>query len=330
MFFIRTCLLLGIAFSVLSPGATPSVWIIGEKSLSFYSPSLGLQSFPNLDAQTSLVDEKTCALWVQSQGRLFQLQPGISIQKEITTPENLLGSKTKENLFLTFSDKFWTVRDTDGNGVRSFPALANHPVNFEGDSSIGFWSLDFNQEKNNLDLIHFNLDGQRFWSKPVSKNVELWSQPRLNLIPSSDQLWISFTVSSTSHAYSPYVELWNSAGEMKKTFPFPDRGLLLDACTTANESFLISRDIPSSPYTVPLFSFLELLSPSTAPKSIYQAFDNYLISSLQCQPDVIWTLQKSVLGGQTTRLVELSPKMEEKNVLPLKEPAWKIHACSLQ
>jgi hypothetical protein len=330
MFLIRPWLFFWIAFTSLAHSSSSSVWIIGEKNLSFYSPTEGLQTFPELTAQSSLVDPNTCSLWVQSQGRLFKFSPGITIQKEIISSEKLLGSTTSDGLFITFSDELWTIRETEGNKVRSFTALAAHPVNLEGNSKAGFWSLDFNQEKNALNLIHFSLEGQSLWSKPVSKNVELWSQPKLNLIQSLEQLWISFTASSTSHAYSPHVELWNPKGDLKKSYPFSDRGLLLDTCTTENGSFLISRDIPSSPYTVPLFSFLELLSPLTEPKSLYQAFDNYLISSLQCQSDSLWTLQKSVLGGQNTRLVELSPKMEEKNVLVLKEPAWKIHACSLQ
>ncbi|MFM8269385.1 MAG: hypothetical protein ACKN9V_04280, partial [Pseudomonadota bacterium] len=248
----------------------------------------------------------------------------------LSTSESLLGSEILDNIFISTSEEIWTLRNAQGIPIRQFPALASQPVQLQGNRKSGFWSLQFQKENNFLEVIYFNSRGEVIWSKPVSKNTDLWSQPKLNYISKRDQLWISYTTASIHHAYSPLVELWNSKGEKIKIFPYSDRGVLLDTCKTVNDEFLVSRDIPSSPYTVPLFSFLELLTPDSKPKSIYQAGDNYLISSIQCRPDAIWALQKSVLGSQSTLLVELSPKMEEKNVIVLKEPAWKIHACSLQ
>ncbi|NBT58236.1 hypothetical protein EBT16_05580 [bacterium] len=307
-----------------------SVWIIGEKTVSFYSPNQEVQTLEGISAQSSLVDPKTCHLWVQSQEGLLQIFPSLKVQTKTTSKEKILGSEILEDFFITFSDTSWTVRALSGDPVRSFPSLASQPVGLQGNKQIGFWSLQFDREENHLDLIHFDEFGKLLWSKPVSQSAELWSLPKLILIPALDQIWIGFTASSTTHAYSPMVELWTTNGERVKKYPFSDRGLLLDTCTTPNQDFLLARDIPSSPYTVPLFSFIELLSPSEKPKLLYQAFDNYLISSLQCSSDGFWVLQKSVLGGQKPLLVELSGQMQEKIVHSLKEPAWKIHACSLQ
>lgn len=316
--------------SLLTFGSTQAVWIMSEKAISFYSPDKGIQVLEGISAKKSLVDPETCNLWVQSQNRLLQISPNLEIQKEISTPDSLLGAEVLDGIFFSTSHESWTLRDKAGESVRIFPSLISSPETLQGNLKSGFWSLQFLREKNVLEIIHFDSEGQMLWKRPVSTKVELWSDPKLNLLTKQDQLWISYTASSNSHAYSPVVELWTPRGDKLKTFSYSDRGLLLDACTTDDEAFLISRDIPSSPYTIPLFSFLELLTPDTKPKTLYQASDNYLINSLQCRSNVIWALQKSVLGGQNTLLVELSAKMEEKRVLPLKEPAWKIHACSLQ
>lgn len=322
-------LILGV-LTASSPAATPALWIISEKKISFYSPDRGIQELEGITPKSSLVDPATCTLWVQSENHLLQVLPSFQIKKDIVSSEALLGSETIEGLFISFTDKHWSFRNLEGNIVETFPSLASHPTQLQGTRKAGFWSLDFQEDENRLDLISFNAQGKHRSSWVISDQPELWSEPRLNWVQNTDQLWISYTASSMAHAYSPIVELWNTKGEKLKTLAYSDRGILLDTCTTVNHEFLLARDIPSSPYTVPLFSFLELLTSSEKPKSLYQGHDNNLISSIQCRSNAIWTLQKSVLGGQSTLLVELSPKMEEKNVLPLKEPAWKIHACSLQ
>ena len=283
-----------------------------------------------IKASEVLFDKEGCSLWIRKEQQLLKLSASLEIVTTLDSNESFLGEETLGGLIGTRSDHFWNYRNHQGELVAQLPAIAQFPLQTQGGLESGFWVLDFYEKEKKLLLIHYNSSGKLIWSHTVSSGLDLWKKPRLFFDPKKNLLWIGYTVTTSTNIYSPRVELWATHGERLNTYDYPHKGVLQDACLTAQGHFLISRDIPSAPYTAPLFSFIDSWDPLVTVTQIDKSLENDLIPSISCNQDQIWALHSSLFGGENTRLELSDPVKKSKLVLSLKDPAWKIHACSLE
>ena len=304
-------------------------WIVGEKSVTFFTQGTQPQTLPMNSIQQTVLDPSDCSLWVQSSSSLLKIKSDLTKDFEIGTALNLLGDTVSRNSFLTSEGEKWQIRNEKGIAFSTFPAPAVFPKSLQGDPESGFWVLDLKEKEKLLELVHFDKKGTIHWKQVVSEKSEIWGSPVLRLDSTSQILWIAFTVTSTDHIYSPRVELWSTSGIRLNSFQATHRGVLFDACLQSPGHLVSASDLPSSPYTAPLFSFLDLFDSSFSPKRIHTTNENWLIPSIQCSSSQVWMLKTSLFGGTDHQLVKWSSAQGEKIQFIFKEPAWKIHHCSL-
>lgn len=311
------------------PVTASQVWIVGNQSLTFFSEGTQPKTLPMEAVQQSIVDPSDCSLWVQTPGSLSKINTQLQKEFPTTTSLALLGDSVTRNSFLSSNGESWQIRNKDGIEFSTFPSPVAFPRSLQGDPENGFWVLDFKEREKLLELVHFDKKGNIHWKKLVSAKTELWGNPVLRFDSSSQELWIAYTVTSADHVYSPRIELWSTSGKHLNTFQSTQRGLLFDACLQSPGQLVSASDLPSSPYTAPLFSFLDLFDFSFSPKRIHTTDENWLIPSIQCSFSQVWMLKTSLFGGTNHQLAEWSLSGGEKIHLIFKEPAWKIHVCSL-
>jgi hypothetical protein len=235
------------------------------------------------------------------------------------------------NSFFTCLNENWTQRNTQGQILNQFHAPIVSPTGLIGNNQEGYWTLDFQEKNKSLKLVHLSSKGQVHWEKTISEKKELWGTPKLHGSKDSSQLWISFSVTSPEHVYSPRVEIWSTSGDKIKTLQFSEKGLLLDSCLIENNTLLVSRDIPSYPYTAPLFTFLEKLDSNLSSQAIYKGPLNDLVPTIHCVDEThLWLVHKSLFDSEASWLGLLVSDSQEEKLLTLKEPAWKMHSCSLE
>jgi hypothetical protein len=91
----------------------------------------------------------------------------------------------------------------------------------------------------------------------------------------------------------------------------------------------MARDIPTMPYTVPVYSYLERLTPHNSLKPLMELNANLLVDSLFCDSEHIFMAVHSILGGQERQILktskDLSNPPEIIKVLPGR--AQKLWVC---
>lgn len=327
LWYLKAPLFLMI-FTVLSFAET--VFIVGDNYLGTFSTDTGLTIREDFSVLETLFDKKKCLLWIKKDNQFLRLTDSLEISTTINGHGSFLGDEMLQGYFWTFSDDLWTYRNQNGEPLANIASISQFPSNARGDEQNGFWVLDFNKAENILTLVHYKLDGSIIWSRTVSNDSHLWHKPKLFFDSSRKLLWIAFTVTTSSNIYSPRVEVWSTNGERLYQHEYSHKGVLQDACLTSQGDFLISRDIPSHPYTAPLLSFIDSFNSLFEVTPLYKSPENDLIPSLSCNLDQVWSLHRSLFGGENSHLDLDSTKKKRKLVLSLKAPAWKIHACSLE
>lgn len=320
-------LLLGL---LSTPSRAESFWIVGKTSIGFYSPGKALLHKTNISAETTLLDEASCLLWVQSQNRFQAFDPSLHVVHQFESNETLLGSQAQPEGFFTRSKTHWTLRSREGTPLQTFKAPLEAPQEFAGNLDSGFWMLQLDSSESTLNLVHWSPQSALSWNQTLSAGPEIWGKPKLIWDPLRHSLWVGYSSTTPDHAYAPVLELWSTTGARKHQKIFSEKGLFLDGCLLPNGELAIARDLPSAPYTVPLFSVFEQFAPDFLNQPLFQATQNQLVHSMACSQGKIWSLQSSMFGGSPTQLTEWMADSAEQILMSQKDPAWKIHACSLQ
>jgi len=307
-----------------------SAWVVGPEELLFINSQNQTSSVTQHSVQSSLVDPRTCHLWIQTGQEFLELTPSLKVMKRIESSDRILGYKLKGDLWISLNNGIWDVRTFDGQIQSRLPAPIENPVDLELIDSKDFWTLSFNEQDKRLELVSFNSQGNILSSHLISSKAELWHRPYLLRNPHSEELWVGYTMGTATHAYSPKIERWSLRGKKLNEHLFPHRGLLLGIATSPNNSILLARDIPSSPFTVPLFTFIDEINPFFQFATLFSLEDNYIIRSLDSEDRWIWSYETSILGSTEKRIVKRDFYSGQEKVFTVKDAPWKIHACSLQ
>lgn len=318
-----------LANAIESPKGT-AIWLVGKNSVALFLNETHYQVLTDIEPKSSLIDPVTCNLWVQSKTELLKLNTQLQVLKRIPSAERILGNTLLEDSFFTIQENQWTQRDREGNPIQNFKSPLSFPIDWVGNTQMGFWTLDFQESQKKLSLVHMNHSGQAIWDKTISEKRDLWGTPQLHWSSDHSWLWVGFTASSPEHAYSPQLDLWLDSGRRLKTLQFSERGLLLGSCLQKDGSIWVARDLPSSPYTAPLYTHLEKVGSDMDYQLLFRAPLNDLIPALQCRDQQVWLTHQSLFQSDPSWLGFFSHPSSEKKLLVLKEPAWKMHACSLE
>jgi len=307
-----------------------SFWIVGKNSISFYTPGKAPLHQANISAETTLLDAASCLLWVQSQNRIQALNPSLHVVHQFESNETLLGDQAQPEGFFTRSKTQWTLRSHEGKPLKTFKAPLEEPRELVGTLNSGFWMLQLDSTESNLNLVHWSPQSALSWKQTLSAGAEIWGEPKLIWDPVRHSLWVGYSSTTPDHPYAPILELWSTHGSRKHQKIFSEKGLFLDGCLLPHGELAIARDLPSAPYTVPLFSVFEQFNPDFLNQPLFQAAQNQLVRSMYCAQGKVWSLQNSMFGGSPTQLTEWRADGSEQILMSQKDPAWKIHACSLQ
>lgn len=307
-----------------------SAWVVASNEILFIDAHDQQTALTGHSVHSSTVNPDNCHLWIQTGTQLLELSPSLQINTQIDSNDEILGDKLTDGLWLTVNEEIWTLRDKIGRVQSQFPAVTPAPQRLVSFSPDIFWTLDFKKELNSLNLVSFDSTGKLIISRSVSKKAELWTSPFLVAPLGTREIWIGYTAGTPSHSYSPQLERWSESGEMLNKHLFSHRGLFLGMALTPVNSIMIARDIPSDPFTVPLFTFIDEMDHLFDLNPLFSLEDNFIIRSMDSNERSIWTYEKSILGDTNKKIVKRDFFSSQEKVFPIKESAWKIHACSVQ
>ena len=80
--------------------------------------------------------------------------------------------------------------------------------------------------------------------------------------------------------------------------------MFFDGCLEENGVFLMARDIPTMPFTVPVYSFIERLQKEGDAKPILDLDLNLLVDSMACKPNSLYAAVHSILGGEARQVIK--------------------------
>jgi hypothetical protein len=319
---------LTLALSILSSVAfSDSVWIVGEGYTAHFDTERTALTYQAVDAHSWSLDGEECLLWVAEKDSddLMVLSPnGPSSRGKVRR----ILSKLSNKKFLTLSTK-GLLQERDENGT----VLTERSVSWLTDAEsvtatqTGAVVLHRNDDARKLWLSHLNLKSEFMKTSVLSQGRDIWGNSRMEWDPTTQSLWVGYAITSGGHSYTPVVNRLNEEGKIQSTISWKERGLLFDICVEPMGGLLISRDVPTSPFTVPLKSFVEKLPQTGKPEVIYSAPQNEIIDSLSCDPERLYFAQHSLLGGGSSLRVWERETKKIKEITKLRGRARKIFSC---
>ncbi|MCB0405760.1 MAG: hypothetical protein KDD51_13340, partial [Bdellovibrionales bacterium] len=174
------------------------------------------------------------------------------------------------------------------------------------------WLEEWTQELSYLRSVSL-VDGRDLWKAPV-------------ILSASSGLWVGFSVTSNSHAYSPVVARVDTDGKILEFFSWQEKGLLF-ALAVLGADVLISRDVPSSPFTLPVYSHIELLKPNSTPQPYFSAETNWFVDAMAVGQQGLWTAERSIHSGTGSRLRRHQAHPINEKVWPLPGGVRALCAC---
>lgn len=272
-----------------------------------------------------------CLLWARDgeTGKISAYAPKRRI--EIAEPTGEILSDVEGGEFFTRSASGTAIeqRDERGKILATYPAeWAAAAVRIVAGPEGQRWALL--NTATTLTLAPLDAKLQPLPGTVLSQDHEIYGTPKILVDDEARAIWVGYSASRKGLSYSPHVARLDFAGKMEKVFQWTDRGLFFDACRDADRTLLVSRDKPSSPYTLPVYSSLERLSPTGEVAPLYAAETNYFIDALACQPDRLWMVERSIHGSDGAYLVSWDrvKGAPAKRLLRLPGPARKLYACS--
>ncbi len=302
-------------------------WLVGSDYLAYTElnfPPLILQK----ETSSEGYDPATCKVWVRDakSGKLSAFAP--KQQNEISAPSGEILSDWLGDAFLTLSPdkKSIEIRNTEGKVQKMVEApWAVHAKRVIAGNNTR-WALS--GDENRLWLTHLDANYQLVKETPLATSRDFWGNSKILFNSKTNKLWVGFAETKPSHAYSPTVLRVDPDGKIEAKFEWNERGLFFDVCLDS-ESVLISRDMPSLPYTVPVYSTLEAIPEAGKASTYYQADANLFIDGMICETDRILMVQRSIFGSDGSYLVDWNRKSGStgKQLFRLPSPIRKLYAC---
>ena len=298
-----------VSLALLSSFATAQNqrgWVVGKDYVAFWEGTSEFKVERSIVPESWGFEAARCRLWVTDKNshQLLSLLPGELTAILKTELQGRILSDSEGGQFFTYNSAVSQIerRGTDGAVLGSFalgdPALLSR-VRSLGQVS---WGLFLNPDENKIWLRQYDEKFQKTKELPVATAKVIWANPRFLISPESKELWVGYTASGPTAPYTPIIKKMTSEGKAVAEFTFKEKGIFFDFCFEG-EKVLVARDIPTAPYTVPVHSFLEELSPGDLKKSVYSAATNYFIDSVGCTEDSVWMAQRSIFSSDGSYLV---------------------------
>ncbi len=281
-------------------------WVVGKDYLAFWNGAAEIQVDNTIAPESWGFESASCHLWItEKKSQTLQgYLPGDFSPFAKTPYKGRIVSDVDARQLVTLNEATSQIekRAAEGNVVGSY--AFNEPLQLSRVRSSGgqTWGLFLNADENRIWLRHFDENFQGTKDLAVATPKVIWGNPRFLISPESSNLWVGYSSSGATAPYTPIIKTLNSQGKALHEYSFKEKGLFFDFCLEG-DGVLMARDIPTAPYTVPVYSFLEELSGGGAKKAVYSAATNDFIDSLGCTQHTVWMAQRSIFGSEGSYLV---------------------------
>lgn len=302
-------------------------WIAGDDfigKMEFNAPTFFLPMHP----KSVSLDRTSCDLYVGDEHEtLFRFAARGSKPEPLQSKGFLLEEEFQTTYYARNTKNQLEERNKEGSVLQTLLAIPKTSRSFKRGLQKNY-ILDYRD--NQLDLLVLSKNSGSSTTVSLSHGSELWSEPKLTL-DTKGTPWVGYTSRTVSHMYAPVLKHFDAAGKTLQTTEWPDRGIFFDLCAEENGSVTISRDIPTSNFTVPVYSFLENIVPGSKPIQQYEAETNFFIDSMVCTPNTVWMIQRSIFGSEGSHVQEWERGNKDtgKTLFKLPGRAWKIQVCDV-
>jgi hypothetical protein len=330
---MKLYLILLISFSSLAL-ANSAFYVLGENYILFSKQGESPIILSDIEPKSWALDRDRCRLWVTTQAdtQLFQFDSG---KKTAETP--FLGrivSDFRLNKFVTVEgSKKIHIRNDTGEVLKEIESsdVANLKrwVFLSNDESLALFQSESSKTGDSLWLARLNVEGTEVQRSLVEGSGGLWGNADFFVDEKNNQVWVGYARNTPEHTYSPFVKSFSLSGIKERSFHWNERGLFFDGCLNGRGDFLMVRDIPTMPYTVPVYSFFEKFSSKENPERVLEFDMNLLVDSIACESEAIYFAVHSILGGEARQIMvwsENKKKMPEP-ILTLPSRSQKIFFC---
>lgn len=316
--------------------ASPTFYVLGEDYLLYSTSKESTVVINGLSPKSWALDSNRCRLWITTEGsnQLLSFEKGKK-QEEISFAGRIV-SEVSQGQFVTALDSGEVqLRNTEGVIVSQFPiqnaqSLRSLALLSNGDS----WGM-FQDEakKNNLELRRMNSKGEEMQKLSLLPSEEFWGKVQLFVDEVHDRMWVGYARKSTHHAYAPKVDRFSLSGSDSWTYQWDERGFFFDGCVNKEGDLVVARDLPTSPYTVPDYSFVDKIGgvqkASENPERLLELETNRLVDSMACRNNSFYFATHSIFGSEPKQLLFWSgDKKEQPEVyLTLPATAKKVLLC---
>ncbi|MEZ4751331.1 MAG: hypothetical protein R3B54_12155 [Bdellovibrionota bacterium] len=297
--------LLGFAL-VFCLSANGKTTVVGETYLA-HTTGDELQVSPAAIHSWSF-ERNTCELWTERDGRI--LDPGGSVLFE----GNFV-SDVNEHSALVLHNSFLENRELLTGSLLATTELNESGALQRAVKAEGRYFLLF-QGPRRLWVERRTKDLELEQSIVIAEGRDLWRVPKI--VSAGNSIWVGFSVTSNSHAYSPVVARLDFGAKIQEFFSWPDKGLLF-ALAPFGKNVLASRDIPTAPFTLPIYTHVEHLAANSPPVRHYSAETNWFVDALAAEAETLWTAERSIHSGTGSRLRRHAQQKGLEKVWPLPE-----------
>ncbi len=304
-------------------------WIVGKNYLAQWSEA-EMGSVPTQRNVSHAFDPKGCRLWLMSSdGTLSSyLNSDLSPVKTLKVSAGAIVSYLSDGHFFVLTQNGELQKRTAEGQVATTFSIADADKLLRLESSAdAVWGLFLDSTANRIWLRRFDPQLNLKKEIPVASANVIWANPRLHVHSGTDEAWVGYSTSAVGLSTTPMVKRFLPDGSEASVFSWGQRGLFFDQCEEGDH-MLAARDLPTPPYTVPVFSFIDELVPGAKPKRQYAAPDNYFIDSLSCRADSFWMVQRSIFGSDGSYLVGFDRRVaKETKRVKLEGPAEQLYGC---
>lgn len=312
------------------------LWIVGSDFVGSWDEKFGYRKISLGQLSSWAEDEKNCQVFIteQSPFRASKItrDEGRLIASPLPLPEGeWISAATSEEIVYLNRKKNEVIRYLSHEQTQQvFPFTQSSELTrfYSRESGVGGVGLFLSSDEKRIWVKTYDQSFLPQKEFEVISSATLWNQPKALLDNSNQLIWVGYTTNSAHFPYSPSLAAFDFTGEKKKNYVWNHKGIFFDLALTPN-GILMSRDLPSAPFTLPVYSFVDEISPLSPPKPVYEAEMNYLIEHLAVQLNKVWMIARSMHSAQGSRLVVWDKSSSKTEVVAsLKEPVKKLFVCN--
>lgn len=328
LFFILQCVL-------CLPLIGKTIVVAGENYLLFDPGDSNPKIVKDLESKSWALDPNGCRLWVttKSQEPFIQLYQQGQLVKQMKFLGTIVSDFQTGRFFTRPDQGALQQRDSDGEIISELKMIDSSFVKSVIAGSDGdLWTLNQGTQSVRRESLWVSRTKGTGKTTPpilIESDTDLWGGLKLVFDPKERELWVGYSSSSPQHTYTPRVKLFSEDGKLKRSFYWQERGVFFDGCLEKRGSFLMARDIPTMPFTVPVYSFIERLEKEGNANPVIDLDLNLLVDSMACESNNLYAAVHSILGGEARQVIQWDKKDLKSSEIVLNLPgrANKIWVC---